>query len=273
MRRLHYNYKEFERMDKRWTGAIIGAAAIVGAAAIGGGVAMYEGGQNREAAKKAQDEYNAQTDYLQLPDYSEATGARQDWAKQIKDWGASPSYGANLSNYDEIFANAAKKINQYYQGTASAPGMNDRLKASAARRGVSESPAADVLMQRSGVEEANKLGDLATTVGTDKANAIETARTNWMSSLQSLAQLKPSFTSPKSGQFGITPASSGMSAAYGNAVSGIQSYANNQNYLNELKKMQTTSQNTPNYGSTTPSSLNTDFNVQATPKDLGAWGY
>jgi hypothetical protein len=256
MRRLHYNYKEFERMDKRWTGAIIGAAAIVGAAAIGGGVAMYEGGQNREAAKKAQ-----------------ATGARQDWAKQIKDWGASPSYGANLSNYDEIFANAAKKINQYYQGTASAPGMNDRLKASAARRGVSESPAADVLMQRSGVEEANKLGDLATTVGTDKANAIETARTNWMSSLQSLAQLKPSFTSPKSGQFGITPASSGMSAAYGNAVSGIQSYANNQNYLNELKKMQTTSQNTPNYGSTTPSSLNTDFNVQATPKDLGAWGY
>ena len=106
-------------------------------------------------------------------------------------------------------------------------------------------------MQRSGVEEPNKLGDLATVVGTDKANAIESARTNWLSSLQSLASLKPSFTSPKTGQYGLTSEASGMSSAVSGLTSGIMDTYNSQNYLNELKKLS----NTPDYGSTTQSSL------------------
>lgn len=123
-------------------------------------------------------------------DYGEATGARQNWWQTLQDWGKSGNYGLVSAPYDDIYSQAAKKINQYYWGGPSSPGMMDKVKASAARRGVSESPAADVLMQRTGVEEANQLKDLSVGVSSAKAEATENARMNWLKSLMSLSGLK-----------------------------------------------------------------------------------
>ena len=124
--RIGYNpffNRKLEEMNKRHTWV---AVAIVGAAAISGGVAMYEGGQNREAAEKAQNQYNDQPDYIQLPDYAESTQARQDWSKTLTDWGQpGAGYGANLPDYEAIFENAKRRINEHYMGSATSPGVID----------------------------------------------------------------------------------------------------------------------------------------------------
>jgi hypothetical protein len=242
---LHYRINKFEDTNKRFTWV---AVAIGGTALIGGGVALYEGEQNRKEQEKAQDQSNAQPDYLQLPGYGESEAARGNWWQTLQDWGKSGSYGANTSNYDEIYNQAAKKINQYYWGGPSSPGMMDKVKAGAARRGVSESPAIDVLTQRTGVEEANQLGALSSEVNTQKANAIETSRQNWLSSLTNLSGLKPSYVSGKTGQFSA-PTMNGLGPMITTAGSGVASYMQNKqdqdwyaNLLNSMKETPTTTQ-------------------------------
>ena len=197
------------------------AVAIGGTALIGGGVAMYEGSQNRNAALEAENKFNAQPDYKQLPEYSEATGARGSWWDTLQNWGQpGANYGANMPNYDAVYENAKKRINQYYWGGPSGGGLIDKVRAGAARRGVAESPAIDVLTQRAGVEQANKLGDISTELDVTKANAIETARGNWLNSLTNLAQLRPSFVSGKTGQFSA-PTMSGLGTTIATAGTGI----------------------------------------------------
>lgn len=131
-----------------------------------------------------------QTQTYTPTEYKESEAARGNWWDTLKNWGSTGNYGVNTSIYDDIYSNAANKINQYYWGSGSGGGLVDKIRASAARRGVSESPATDVLTQRMGVEQAGQLGDLATTVGTNKANAIENARSNWLNSLMNLSNLK-----------------------------------------------------------------------------------
>lgn len=132
--------------------------------------------------------------FYAAPEYPEATKARQTWSSTLDDWKGSGSYGAVLPNFDNIYSNAAKKVNQYYWGSPSAPGLSDKISADLARRGMSDQPAAGVLKQRMGVEEANKLGDLSSQVDTQKASAVESARNNWMTSLMNLSSMKPEGT-------------------------------------------------------------------------------
>ena len=228
MKHYHYNKREFEPLNKRWTGAMIGAAAI--AATIGGGVAMYEGGKNREAAQSAQDQYNAQPDYIQLPEYPEADTARQDWGKTLTDWGQpGQGYGANLPDYNAIFENAKKRINQYYWGGATGGGVIDKIKAGAAQRGVQDSPAMGVLTSRMGAEEAGQIGDKSVEVDTQKAAAIESARNNWLNSLMQLSAQKPSFVSGKTGQFSAQSGVEGMTNLVGTIGQGaMQTYQSQQ---------------------------------------------
>jgi hypothetical protein len=148
------------------------------------------GGDEEETGKQETNQTQTQT----KTNYPETDAARQNWAQTLTDWGSSGTYGASLPNYDNIYSNAAKKINQYYWGGATGGGVIDKIKAQAAQRGVQDSPATAVLTSRMGAEEANKLGDLSTTVDTTKANAIESARTNWLSSLTNLANLSPQST-------------------------------------------------------------------------------
>lgn len=151
----------------------------------------YFGGGDEKKSESTQT--NTPQFYAQ-PEYAEATKARQDWSNTLNDWKSSGSYGAVLPNFDNIYTNAAKKVNQYYWGSPSAPGLSDKIGADLARRGMSDQTAAGVLKQRMGVEEANKLGDLSSQVDTQKASAVESARNNWMTSLMNLSSMKPAGT-------------------------------------------------------------------------------
>lgn len=187
--------REFESTNKRHTFIGLSAGTIGTAALLGGGVAASLGAFGGNDNGNNSDELQwREPKWYQTPDYSEATNARQNWAKTLTDWGGSGTYGANLPDYNAIFENAKKRINEYYYGSPSSPGMIDKIRASGAARGVQDSPAIDVLAQRSGVEQANKIGDISVGVDTQKAAAIEAARNNWLSSLMSLSSLKPSGT-------------------------------------------------------------------------------
>ena len=133
-------------------------------------------------------------EWYQAPDYAEATGARQNWWQTLQDWQKGGAYGAQLPNFEDVYKNAAKRISEYYWGGASTPGLMDRISARAARRGVAESPAIDVLKQRAGVEEAGQLRDVSTQLDVTKAQAIERARTNWLQSIMNLSGMKPAGT-------------------------------------------------------------------------------
>jgi len=132
--------------------------------------------------------------FYQAPEYSETEGARKSWWNSLQDWGNSGNYGVNLPNYDKVYENAQNRINQYYWGGPSGGGLINKMRAGAARRGMSDSPAADVLAQRMGVEQANQLGDISTNLDVTKANAVETARNNWLNSIMSLSNLRPQGT-------------------------------------------------------------------------------
>lgn len=142
--------------------------------------------------------------------YPETDAARQNWAQTLTDWQGSGTYGANLPDYNAIFENAKKRINQYYWGGATGGGVIDKIRASTAQRGVQDSPALGVLTSRLGAEEAGKIGDISVGVDTEKAKAIENARINWLSSLTNLSNLAPQSTTGQSTTTSYQPATTGM---------------------------------------------------------------
>lgn len=129
--------------------------------------------------------------FHRAPEYEEATGARGTWWDKLKEWGKQPGYGAISPDWADIWGTAAKRIKQYYWGgPGGQPGLAGKVRASAARRGVSESPALETELTGMGYEEAGKMGDLATTMGIKEAEFGETGRQNWLTSLMSLAGMK-----------------------------------------------------------------------------------
>lgn len=140
------------------------------------------------------DEENTQTQttvstptFAAAPTVPEADKARATWWDSLQEGQKTGTYGAVMPNYDKIFENAKQRINQYYWGGPSGGGLINKIRAGAARRGVAESPAIDVLTQRMGAEQANQLGNMSSDLDVTKANAVESARTNWLNSLMSLS--------------------------------------------------------------------------------------
>jgi len=129
--------------------------------------------------------------FFAAPEVPEAKSARENWWKILQDWGISGSYGASLPNFEDVYKNAAKHISEYYWGGPSGGGLIDKIRARAARQGVAESPAMDVLTGRMGVEQAGKLGDISSSLDLKKAKIIENARLNWIQSMTNLANMKP----------------------------------------------------------------------------------
>ncbi len=229
--RSHF-YNSFQIPErKRYTfiglsAGTIGTAALLGLGGAAAGGAFGDLGGDEEENQIQWRE----PQWYQTPDYPEATAGRENWAKTLTDWGASGTYGANLPDYNAIFENAKKRINQYYWGGASSPGVIDKIRARGAARGVVDSPAIDVLTQRTGVEEAGKLGDISVGVDTAKAQAIEQARTNWLSSLMNLSQLKPSGTW-STGQAYQQPQQTGFGDVLGTLGQGALQYGLNQSNM------------------------------------------
>lgn len=171
------------------------------------------GGGGDEGGGSAVSSIETRNDIQQLPDYPEATGARENWWSTLQKWQTEPGYGSIQPDWNSIWENARGKVSRYFGGGPEGPGLDSKVKAGLARRGMSENPASDALLQRSGFQQGNLLQDLAVKQATEQAQLGEKGRTTWLSSLMQLAGLKPQFSN-----FGTTavtsmPSSGGEGAA------------------------------------------------------------
>ena len=124
----------------------------------------------------------------------EASAAQKTWWDKLQSWGSDPNYGAISPEWDDIWDLASKKINQYYWGGVGTTGEAGKVKASAARRGVSQSPALENSLSLLGMSEAGNISDLAKQEAINKATFAEQGRENWLTSLMNLAGYKSGST-------------------------------------------------------------------------------
>lgn len=131
--------------------------------------------------------------FTAAPEYGESKQARETYGSKLFGWGNEPGYGAISPNWSDIWQKAQDKIKQYYWGgPGGQPGLADKVRASAAGRNVSESPALQTELTNMGYQEAGDIGNLATTMATKEAEFGEAGRSNWMSWLSNLMGQKPS---------------------------------------------------------------------------------
>ena len=137
---------------------------------------------------------SAKPDFVQVPEFPEAQGARQLLWKNLQDWGSQPDYGAVPQDWADIWSMAQQRVRDVYRGTPTQPGALDRVKASAARRGVSESPSMEANISALGASEGQDLMELARNQAIAEAQFSESGRQNWINSLQGLTSLTPQGT-------------------------------------------------------------------------------
>lgn len=154
---------------------------------ISAGAGLFGAKKARDQAKKNYAERGFDT----APEYPEAEGSRKLLYERLQDFGGQPGYGAIAPDWADIWQSAKRKVNQYYWGSPTSPGVMSKVKASAARRGVSESPALQKSMLRAGVQEGQTISDMATEQATQKATFAEKGRRNWLNDLMQLSQQKP----------------------------------------------------------------------------------
>lgn len=192
--------------------------------------------------------------WLQNPEYPEAEGARKNWWEILQKWGSDPNYGAISPDWSNIWDTVQRQVKEYYHGGPLTTGINDKLKANLARRGMSDQPAADYLLMASGADEANKMKDIATSMGEQKSALSEQGRRDWLSSLMTLSQQKPQ------GQWNTTIKEDKTSNIL-DAISGISSsvaqYGMYDNWLKKLKSQSQIPEQTVSPFSSSPSWLDT----------------
>lgn len=172
--------------------------------------------------------------FRQLPEFAESEQARGKWWEKLQEWENQPGYGAIAPDWGDIWDRAEGKVNRYYWGSPTSPGAVGKIRASAARRGVSESPALETNISRMAKEEGLQLQDMATEQAMQEALFGEQGRQNWMAQLMGLTQVKPSYISV-GGQQGNDSGS--MLGGIVSQVGGVMSQ-NSQNkwYENMLEK-------------------------------------
>ena len=131
--------------------------------------------------------------YKQLPDYETSTGAREKWWETIQGYNAENNYGAMSPDWADVWDRAKTKVKNYYWGTATSPGLINKVKSSTSGRGVAESPAREDLIARMGIDEAGMLKDTAQQQAVSEAQFGENARMNWLQQMQGLSNQKPSY--------------------------------------------------------------------------------
>lgn len=131
--------------------------------------------------------------YKELPGYKESDAARGEWWNRLQEWGKQPGYGAIAPDWEDIWSRAKNKLTQYYWGGTMDTGLAGKVKASAARRNVSQSPALENMLTAMGMQEAQDVKELAGTQAEKQAAFSETGRQNWLTSLMNLTQMKPSY--------------------------------------------------------------------------------
>lgn len=232
-----YLWNHFKKSIKNERGTWAGTAVAISAAGLG-----LSGAQAFGAFGGDDEEINPEDMlvYKQLPDYEESEGARGDWWSKLQEWGKEPGYGAISPAWNEAWDLAKKKINQYYWGGVGETGLAGKVKASAARRGASQSPALENQLAMLGMSEAGQISDIGKEEAINKAKFGESARQNWMTSLQNLAGLKPSYmtstgvTGGGSTSYGTGEALSDIFSGAGGIATGL---AKNKQMEDLLKKL------------------------------------
>jgi len=129
--------------------------------------------------------------FIKQPEYAEATAARTGAGDKLTEWGEDPNYGAIAPNWDDIWNQAQSRIKQsYWGGPGGQPGTIDKVRSSAASRGVSESPALQTQISRMGMQEGADIKDAAVTQATTEAAFGEQGRQDWFSNMMKMAGLQ-----------------------------------------------------------------------------------
>jgi len=161
--------------------------AIAGAMILGTGASIYNAKKSRDAMKDIQ--------FGEAPEYEEAEWARGLWQDKLQEWGKEPGYGAISPDWEDIWGRAKGKVSRYFWGSPTSPGLAGKVKASAARRGVSESPALEEQLTKMGQEESIQLGDMASEQALQESLFGEQGRQNWMGQVMGLGGQKPQVAS------------------------------------------------------------------------------
>ena len=133
----------------------------------------------------------------QYAEFPEAEKARQTWFGKLMQWGQEPDYGAISPAWQDIWQEAQNRVSQYYWGgPGGQPGLASKVKASAARRGVSQSPALERELSLMGMQEAGDIRGLAQQQAIQKAQFGEAGRQNWLQNLMQLTSLRPQYYQP-----------------------------------------------------------------------------
>lgn len=109
------------------------------------------------------------------------------WWNKLQEFEGQPGYGAIPIDWADIWDRAQEKVRYTYWGDpGGAPGAAGKVKASAARRGVSDSPALQTELSRMGMREGADIRDLASRQALEESEYGEAGRQNWLSSLERL---------------------------------------------------------------------------------------
>lgn len=229
--------------------------------AVVGGLALGVGGA---IASATSDGPSVDNTFLQNPEYPNSQAGRDLWWNKLQEWGNDPNYGAIAPDWNDIWDQTQQKVKQYYNGGPLAPGVQDRINSSLARRGMSENPASDFLHAQVGAQEAQDLKGLAVDQNTARNNFAEQGRAGWLTSLQNFQAQKPAgqwnttVTEDPQAQFG--QALSSIGGAVGSAGLQVGSLNNQTAYLDKLLKTQSGPQSfAPAIKPTTSSIKWTDF--------------
>ena len=239
---------------------------------ISGGLGLLGGFLGRGGGEEELQTFMPSVEFLQPPaaqwrgaptpeqyaEFPEAEAARKTWFGKLQEWGGQPGYGAIAPDWGDIWEQAQKRVKQYYWGgPGGQPGVAGKVPASAARRGVSESPALEREMGLMGMQEAGDIKDIATTMATKEAEFGEAGRQTWLQSLMGMTGVRPGYYQP-AGQFqqpytvqeqvmgypteqpGIGPMIGELGSAIGSAGMQYGMQMQQQTWLEEmLKKMGT----------------------------------
>jgi len=143
-----------------------------------------EGGYGSTSTKSRMEQDLA---FKEAPEHKETSAARSKWWDMLQQFGGEKGFGAIQPDWANIWENAQSKVRQYFWGGPNDPGVVGKVKASAARRGVSESPAMEKMIGRMGETESNVLSDMAVQQGLKEAELSESGRLNYLQSLGSMA--------------------------------------------------------------------------------------
>ena len=209
---------------------------MLAAAAVSAGSGIYAAHQNKGKPQ-------IQNQYTQGPDFAANQDATKSWLDKLNEWGSDPSgnYGAIAPDWGDIWKQTQEQVHNYFNGTATKPGVNDQIDASFAQRGMGGDPASAFLRSQSGANESQQLGNLSAQQNIAKNQFAEQGRNTWLNSLQDFQKQTEGMAGNWSGAVVSPTSGQQVGNVIGGVGSGLAQYgigqqnANNQNaYLKSI---------------------------------------